>query len=133
MAFACDSSVQIISAKKQNIIPGVQTVKPYSKYLVEVEVNSNKTIKIDSVIVLEKDKLCRKATYFIKDKGTNNVVAEVNVQGAYVIDATVNESSKKTSMSCEESVNKMIVFYKVNNRSKVLGINSFTEETVRRR
>jgi hypothetical protein len=130
--FACDSSLQILSTKKQTIIPGIQTVKPYTKYLVEVQVNSDKTLKVDSVLVFEKEKSCRKATHFIKDAISHNVVSEVTGSGRYVIDATVKESSAEAE-GCQGAVNKIIVFYKLNKRTATIEIATFKEETVRKR
>ena len=130
--FACDGSLQITSTKKQTIIPGIRTSKPFSKYLLEVEVNSGKTIKLDSVLVFEKEKEVRKTTPFIRDQKTNNVVAEVNVNGKYLVVATVTEKSPVVQ-SGEVTADKIVVYYKENNHNRKIEITSFTEETVRKR
>ena len=88
---------------------------------------------MDSVLVFEKGNECRRAIHFIKDPKSSNVVAEVNVKGKYIIDATVKENSVKVDKGCEESTNKIVVFYSRNNHRKKIEITSFTEETVRRR
>ncbi|MFT6746466.1 MAG: hypothetical protein ACJAZ2_000805 [Glaciecola sp.] len=131
--FACDSSLQILSAKKQNMIPGREGVKPYSKYLVEVELTSVSTLKVDSVLVFETGNQCRKATHCIRDTKTSNVVMEVKTFGKYIVEASVKESNAVVEGACKGEVNKIVLYYQVNGRSKTTEITSFTEETIRRR
>lgn len=131
--FACKSSLQIVSTKKQNIIPGVQSAKPYTKYLIEFNVDSKQTFIIDSVLAYEKDKACKVATHFIKDQKMNNVITQVTTPGTYLLNATVKENSLKRSVSSSSMADKLSIYYSENGKSKIIEVNSFAEETVRRR
>jgi len=132
--FACDSSVQIISSVKQTIIPGLRTEKSYSKYLIEVELTSHEKLVVDSVVVFEEVRKCRKASLSTMDRSNNKLlVTNETFARKFTIEATVKDDSLELSNNCSGDSNTLILYYTENGKSKKVEISTFKEETVRKR
>ena len=53
---SCNDNLELVSAKKQRIIPGFKSEQPYTNYQIEVNIKNNSTIFIDSIKVSDNNK-----------------------------------------------------------------------------
>lgn len=121
---ACDEGIKLISSKKQTIVQGIHTAKPYTNYLFEITLLNAIDLHVDSVLVYDNSKSYKVNHYLSKDKNNKNYKLNASLQeGNYTI-TTENEAV---------TYGKVIIYYKANQKNDELTISSFKEETVTRR
>lgn len=130
--FSCKNQFEVISSIKQRVIPGVQTVKPYTNYMFKVEVKPDIELELERILVIE-DSECYQPRFSIKKKGTASSIESIKESGVYAIKASIEEGKYTKVENCTIDKNKVILFYTVNGKSENLEIDSFIEEHKRRR
>lgn len=122
---ACDEGIKLMSSKKQTIVQGIHTAKPYSNYLFEITLLNAIDLHVDSVLVYNNSNSYKVNHYQSKDKNSKNYKLNAPLQeGNYTVIIPENE------VSAEE---KVVIYYKANQKNGELTISSFKEETVTRR
>lgn len=125
---SCKSNLEVISAKKKTVYPGLANQKPYTKFVVEIKAKNPITAKIDSIVLVENNK-CYKVDFLLSSKTSSTFLKEVNKSGNYSIEALLKEGKYKELNNCSNAENgKLTIFYKINNENKKLEIDSFTTE-----
>ncbi|MEM6718857.1 MAG: hypothetical protein AAF611_06070 [Bacteroidota bacterium] len=119
----CNGSIKLITSKKQTIIQGIQSAKPYTKYLFEIALDNTVDISVDSVIVFT-PKRCIKVNHLLSKNTNNNTL---------VLDASFNEGNYTVLNNRKNATEKVLIHYKVNNKSGKLKVSKFQQETVTRR
>jgi len=130
---SCRDGVQLMTSKKQTIIPGVQTANTYTKYLIDFKIENTIDIVIDSVFVYQKGKQCMKTDYLIKRKKSSNYISQITSKGQYILEIPIKEGSFKMINNCEADTDRVFVYYNEKGKSKHFEITSFLNETIRRR
>ncbi|MGH1387154.1 hypothetical protein [Kordia sp.] len=120
---ACNEGIKLITSTKQTIIQGINKSKPYTKYLFEIALDNTVDISVDSVVVYNSGR-CLKVNHYLSKSTTQNKLT---------LDASLNEGNYEELKNCNGSSEKVIIHYKVNNKSGKLKVSSFKEETVTRR
>jgi len=121
---ACNDGIKLIASKKQTVVPCIKSAKPYTNYLFEIAL-VNKTVKVsvDSVVV-HHTKGCVKV---------NHAISTNKLDGTMTLNASLEDGNYTTLKNCKGTSEKVLIHYKVNNRSGKLKVSSFEEETVTRR
>jgi hypothetical protein len=120
---ACNEDIKLIASKKQTIIPGIKTAKPYTTYLFKIALKNTVAIQIDSVIISNTNR-CLKVNHFVSRNKEKLVMT---------LTAAVQEGNFTEIPNCPSTIEKVQIHYKLNNKSKVLNVTTFEEETVTRR
>ena len=120
---ACNEGIKLITSIKQTIIQGIDTSKPYTKYLFEIALDNTVDISVDSVIVYGSGR-CLKVNHYLSKSTTQNRLT---------LDVSLSEGNYEELINCNGSSEKVVIHYKVNNKSGKLKVSSFKEETIRRR
>jgi hypothetical protein len=117
---ACDEDIKLISSKKQTIIQGIHTTKPYTNYLFEITLRNAVDLRIDSVFIYDSSKIMKINHQFTKRKNNKNYkLSAAAKEGNYTIIDT-NSTTKE----------KVMIYYQANKKSNQLEITSFEEETL---
>mgnify|MGYP005990742101 CR=1 FL=1 len=120
----CKDDMEILSSKKQTIISGIKTIKPYIKYVFKVNVKSDIDISIDKVLVVD-SKECFELKPLIKKEGLPSYSEKINSKGIYYISAVLKEGSYTKKDDCISlKKDKVIVFYTSGGKQKKIEINS---------
>ncbi len=129
------TSIELISSEKQNIVPGVQSEKPYTNYVFEVKIKEKTNIHIDSVLVYQREKQClRIKKYFIKKEKTAQYVPTINEMGKYYIHIPLKENNFEEKKDCIKlAKDALVIYYVERGKMKTLNIDSFAEKQVRKR
>lgn len=121
---SCQSNLEVISAKRKTIYPGIQTQKPYVKFIVVLE--TPKTISIDSARVIENN------TCFKLDR-IHSVTEKSTFQKKYTVEILF-KGNEATIGNCGTLNNGMLsLYYTTSNTQKVIEISSFTSQTETKR
>ncbi len=120
---ACNEGIKLITSKKQTIIQGIKKSAPYTKYLFEIALDNTVDINVDSVIVFDSNR-CLKVNHFISKSTAGNKLT---------LHASVNEGNFTVLKNVNNTTDKVLIHYKVNNKSGKLKVSSFQKETVTRR
>ncbi|WP_420573519.1 hypothetical protein [Kordia sp.] len=120
---ACNEGIKLISSKKQTIVQGIKSAKPYTNYLFEITLDNTVDLTIDSVTIYD-SKQCMKVNHYLSKNKTSNKVT---------LTAAVKEGNYTVLKNCNSTVDKVLVHYKINSKSGKLKISTFEEETVTRR
>ncbi|WP_046755662.1 hypothetical protein [Kordia jejudonensis] len=119
---ACDEGIKLLSSTKQTIVQGTHMTKPYTNYLFEITLLNAIDLRVDSVLIYDHRKAYKVNHYLSKRKNNKN----------YILTAALNEGNY-TSSDAETDIEEAIIYYQVNEKSGVLNITTFKEETVTRR
>ena len=120
---ACNEGIKLITSKKQTIIQGIKKSAPYTKYLFEIALDNTVDINVDSVIVFDSNR-CLKVNHYLSKSTTGKKLT---------LHASVKEGNFTVLKDCKGSSEKVLIHYKVNNKSGKLKVSSFQKETVTRR
>ncbi len=120
---SCNEGIKLITSKKQTIVQGIKSAKPYTNYLFEITLDDTVDLTIDSVIVFEKNQSLK--VNHLTTKNTSNT--------KFTITAAITEGNYALLKNKNLSSDKVIVYYKLNNKNGKVKIKSFEEETVTRR
>ena len=120
---ACNEDIKLISSKKQTIIQGIHTTKPYTKYLFEITLVNAIDLRVDSVFIYDSNKIMNVNHLLEKSKSGKN----------YTLNASLIEGNYTSTENDSKTEEKVVIHYTVNNKSDKLIIKSFEEETVTRR
>lgn len=122
---ACDEGIKLISSKKQTIVQGIHTAKPYTNYLFEITLLNAIDLRVDSVLVYQNDKKYKVNHLLSKDKNRKN----------YQLNASLNEGNFMSSIDENNTTvdEKVVIYYQANDKSDEMSITSFKEETITRR
>lgn len=122
---ACDEGIKLISSKKQTIVQGIHTAKPYTNYLFEITLLNAIDLHVDSVLVYNNSESYKVNHYLSKDKNNKNYKLNASLlEGNYTVNTTKDEANTDE---------KVIIYYQANQKNDELTITSFKEETVTRR
>lgn len=130
LIFGCTSNLKVLSAKKKMVYPGISTVQPYYKYVLELDLNPN--ITIDSVLV-GKDGKCYKVVHFLIAKSNHSYTTTVDGSGIYFLEADLKKGRQQQVINCNVADGKVVVHYKEDQKNKTIAVNSFIEEREHRR
>ena len=120
---ACNEVIKLTTSKKQTIVQGIKSAKPYTNYLFEITLDDTVDLNIDSVIVFQENRSMK--VNHLLSKNTTNTKDTLN--------AAVKEGNYTLLKNRGFSSNKVMLYYKLNNKSGKVKIKSFEEETVNRR
>lgn len=120
----CQSNLEVVSATKKIIYPGIQTQKPYIKFIVSLK--ASKRINIDSVLFVDNEK-CYKLNKINYLKNTSPINNKHSIEVLF-------KGNEETVFTCNSSKNGTLrLFYTHSNISKKLEISSFTTKKETRR
>jgi hypothetical protein len=120
---SCNEGIKLITSKKQTIVQGIKSAKPYTNYLFEITLDNTVDLRIDSVIVFEKNRSLK----------VNHLLSKNTTNTKFTVTAAVKEGNYTLLKNRNFSSNKVMVYYKLNNKSGKVKIKSFEEETLTRR
>lgn len=120
---ACNEGIKLISSTKQNVVQGIESAKPYTKYSFGIALHNTVNIEIDSVIVFDSNR-CMKVNHFVSDD---------KLTGVMTLEASLEDGNYTILKDYKGSSEKVVIHYKVNNKSGKLKVSSFEKETVTRR
>ena len=120
---ACDEGIKLISSKKQTIVQGIHTTKPYTNYLFEITLLNAVDLRVDSVFIYNNTKRYKVNHYLSKSKNDKN----------YKLSASLNEGNYTITEDKDNTDEKAVIYYKANEKNAELTITAFKEETVTRR
>ena len=129
---SCKNHLNIISAIKQTVIPGVQSAKPYSNYIFKIDIKDPLELKLERVLVVE-NKQCYQSKFFIKKQGVVGYPEKIQDSGVYILETAIKEGNYSIIENCNIDKNKVILFYSINGKKQKTEIDSFIEEQKRRR
>lgn len=130
---ACNGSIELVSAKKQQVIPGIRSATNYSNYIVKFKSSSDEIVEIQKVIISENG-TCYKVNYVLNKKGSNEQLKSIAEKGEFVIIASMLETNKTiVDKKCNATINRLELYYSVNGKSKTLSVSKFTSEKINRR
>lgn len=128
---SCKQEITVLSAKRIVIVPGVKSAKEYATYKIKFKNNSDKRIKIDSVLINNKN-VCYKPMFILLKEGFPKQLFELDEQGNYTISISLlNVQPEKNN--CELATNSASIFISKENGNKEVKIKAFTEERKNRR
>ncbi|MEM6685818.1 MAG: hypothetical protein AAF617_08550 [Bacteroidota bacterium] len=120
---ACNEGIHLLSSIKQKVVQGVESAKPYTQYSFEIMRFNDTDIQIDSVIIFNKDRCVK----------VNHSTYDDKLLGSIMLHASLHEGNYTVLENCKGSSEKVVIHYKVNNRSGKLKVSTFEKETVTRR
>ena len=129
---SCTVDIEIISSKKQIILPGIKSGKPFLNYRFEIIVNKTTDIKFDSIIVENKKGKFR-VNYFLNKKDSSLYIQNLNEIGTYFLDVSLKENSLIKQGIEQPLKEKVIIYFHQGNLKKHITANTFVEETITRR
>ena len=120
----CQSNLEVISASKKLIHPGIEIQKPHMKF--NLSLKAPKKFSIDSVIFVDNEKCYRiNRIYYLEDTSPVNNMFSIEL---------LFKENEKIVFNCNSSKNGTLkLFYTHLNISKELEIQSFTTEKITRR
>jgi hypothetical protein len=124
--------MNVITSTKQTVFSGVQTVKPYSNYIFQVEVKKSTVISIENIIIIEKEN-CFSVDYLIKSKSSASYLDKITSEGRYQVEAALRKGKFKESKLCNSKEDMAIIHYTENGKLKKVKIKIFKEEKKTRR
>ena len=127
LCISCKGELEVISAKKQTVIPGVKTAKKHTKYQIQFKNTSSVNKSIDSILISENN-TCYKVNFGMHKDKSPQLIKETSGLGLYIISASLIDGNHTKSTNCSSSENEVIIYYKIGKSSKKLVINSFIEE-----
>ncbi len=122
---SCTDEIELISAEKVKIIPGLSTLNPYTQYNIEFLTHKNETITID----IEKTKASnfknQEVTFGIVEVTSEKTISKIITKGKYrlIIQSTTEVADLK----------ELKIYYKVQNTTKDFLITSFEYKEKRMR
>ena len=120
---ACDEGIKLISSKKQTIVQGIHTAKPYTNYLFEITLLNAVDLRVDSVFIYDNAKRYKVNHLLTKSKNDKN----------YKLSASLNDENYTVTEDSAITDEKAVIYYKANEKSAELTITAFKEETVSQR
>lgn len=134
LLMSCKNDIEVLSARKQKVIPGVKSVGSYSNYIFKIAVKSDVNLKINKILVVEEGKILSPVAN-IKKEGTAVYIDHIKEKGIYHLDANLRKGNFKieNDKDIDNSKNKAILFYSINGKEKSFQINSFIKEIKPRR
>ena len=122
----CNSSLKVTSKIKQTVYPGLHTGKIYTNYVLNCSVHTDKTINIDSVVVLQKGKCYKVSSYLIKKESSASYSKKIMQKGNYVLEIPLKDGSIGTD--CKNQKAEISVYYKEGSVSKNMHLDNFVTE-----
>ena len=121
---SCQSNLEVVSAKRKTIYPGVQTANPYVKFVVTLKTSD--LITIDSATIVDKNK-CYKLNRI------HTVIEKSGIQKKHIIEVLFkgNENVLQTSNTSDNGM--LTLYYTASNSQKSIEISSFTNQKETRR
>lgn len=120
---ACNRGIKLISVKKQTIVQGIKSAKSYTNYLFEITLDDAVDLNIDSVIVFQENRAMK----------VNHLLSKNTANTKYILNAGVKEGNYTLLKNRNFSSDKVMLYYKLNNKSGKVKIKTFEEEKVTRR
>ncbi|MDI9309211.1 MAG: hypothetical protein QM535_03255 [Limnohabitans sp.] len=128
-----ENNLQLVSSKKQKVLPGVQTQQPYYNFLITLKNKKRTKIVLDSVHIYDQNE-CWSTNFFLKDKKTTINSNTISLPAEYVLQIRLTAENKLRRINNNKSSGtKIVLFYKQNKQKKEFVINTFVEETITRR
>jgi hypothetical protein len=123
---SCKSELEIITAKKISVTPGIASGQKYSKYVISVNKKSNTTIQIDSIHINKNGKCYQPNFILVKEKSPTQLTV-FSENGNYVISASLL-NTKPLDSDCNIAKNGAAIYFKEGDKSKAITIRAFSEE-----
>ena len=128
----CHADIELVSAVKQIILPGLPNAERYVNYQLEVAVKKESTLRLDAVLVWV-DNECYDVDFSVKSKATNQLVDNLGTPGAYVLNVPLRGNKKHLSDNCSATSESVTVIYQHQNNVQNLVVSSFQETKITRR
>ncbi|MDH7446730.1 hypothetical protein [Aquimarina sp. 2201CG14-23] len=122
---SCKKDVEILSAIKETIIPGIPESKPYVRYVVDLELLNDHNVEIEKIEFLQN----KVSDFSIVDSKNNTDISKIEKKGMYKLIVTPNMENNESS----DIKDTLVIFYKFDDQNKKITLNSFTEKVTRRR
>lgn len=128
-----ENTLQLISSKKQKILPGIPTQEVYDNFLITLKAKKRTSIVLDSVHVYDQN-ICWSTTFFLKRKNATFYSNKITLPAEYILQIPLSEMDKQRRVNHNGfSGTKIILFYKKYTKRKEFVINKFIEETISKR
>ena len=128
---SCSSELKILSAKKTLIIPGVHSAKQYYKYEIDIHKKSNKVLTINHIRI-NNDGVCYQPEFILVKEQSSKQLTAFSENGVYKLSVSLLNTDPLKS-DCSIAKNGAAIYFKENDKSKVITIKAFSEEKKNRR
>jgi len=122
----CNSSLKLTSKIKQTVYPGLQSEKTYTNYVLNYSVHTDKTIKIDSIVVFKKGKCYKVNSYLLKKELSASYSEKITKKGNYILEIPLKEVS--IGADCKNQQAEISLYYKEGSVAKTMHLDNFVAE-----
>lgn len=131
---SCKNDIELVSATKQKVIPGLKSVGSYSNYIFKVDVKSDTNIVIHKILIVEDGSVFNPQPRIKKEK-TAAYIDKITEKGTYFIEGSLRKGkfSLDEKSNLDTSNDKAIIYYTLNESEKKVEIKSFIKKIKTRR